>query len=121
MVGATRAFIDEACMKTPRGRRILMLLENDFYPRDGRVRLEAAALTAAGYRVTVICPRQARQPTRERIDGVQVYRYPAPFAVDGALGYVWEYLYTMLATFILTLRVFLHEGFDAIHAHNPPD
>ncbi len=39
-----------------RGRRVLMLLENNPYPKDVRVRQEAAALVAAGYQVTVVCP-----------------------------------------------------------------
>jgi hypothetical protein len=52
---------------------------------------------------------------------VQVYRFQAPPGGKGLLGYLWEYGYAMAMTFILTLLVFIREGFDVIHAHNPPD
>jgi len=108
-------------MKTSVGSRVLMLLENSSYPWDGRVRKEARALAAAGYRVSVICPLSPGQPWREVIDGVHVYRFPAPSAGNGFLGYLWEYGYSIVATFFLSLLVLLREGFDVVHAHNPPD
>src|SRR5215469_12811561 len=101
--------------------RILMLLENLPFPQDLRVFREASALSSAGYRVTVICPLAKGQPSREIIHGVRVYRYPAPAEANGFLTYLWEYLYSMAASFALSMVVFFREGFDAIHAHNPPD
>lgn len=101
--------------------RILMLLENLPFPQDLRVRREAFALTSAGYRVTVICPSGKGQPSREDVSGVAVYRYPAPHPAQGFLSYLWEYAYSMAASFLLSVVVFFREGFDAIHAHNPPD
>jgi glycosyltransferase involved in cell wall biosynthesis len=98
-----------------------MLLENNPYPQDGRVRGEANALAAAGYRVSVICPSARGQPWREILGGVRVYRFPAPPAANGFLGYLWEYGYSMVATFVISLLVLLREGFDVVHAHNPPD
>jgi glycosyltransferase involved in cell wall biosynthesis len=108
-------------MKRPAGNRILMLLENRPYPQDLRVRREANALRAAGYRVTVICPADKGQPFRETVDGVSVYRYPAPPDANGLFAYVWEYGYSMFFSFLLSVRVFFAEGFDVVHAHNPPD
>jgi len=61
------------------------------------------------------------QSWREILDGVRVYRFPAPSVANGFLGYLWEYGYSMAATFALSLLVFLREGFDVVHAHNPPD
>src|SRR5439155_1643279 len=108
-------------MNRPPNNRILMLLENMTFPQDLRVRREANALYAAGYRVTVICPAGDNQPYRETVNGLSVYRYPAPRAAIGFLGYIWEYGWSMAASFFLTALVFLTEGFDVIHAHNPPD
>jgi glycosyltransferase involved in cell wall biosynthesis len=108
-------------VKSPANNRILMLLENQTYPRDFRVRREATALTAAGYKVSVICPAGPGQPFRETLNGVRLYRYPEPPAANGFLGYLWEYGYAMAAAFVLSLLVFLGEGFDVVHAHNPPD
>jgi hypothetical protein len=72
------------------GKRVLMLLENQPYPQDGRVRRESFTLAAAGYQVTVICPRNGTQPRYETVNGVRVIRYPAPPAGGGLLGYLVE-------------------------------
>ncbi len=101
--------------------RILMLLENCPYPQDDRVRREARSLAAAGYSVTVICPSMQGQPRREVIDGVSVIRYPPPPDAQGALGYLWEWGYSLLASLFLSLGVALGDGFDVIHTHHPPD
>ena len=101
--------------------RILMLLENHTFPSDVRVRQEAATLRNAGFRVTVICPVGNGQRWREDVQGVRVYRYPVPFQLPGALGYVWEYGAAMLMVAVLTGLVLVTDGFDVLHAHNPPD
>jgi glycosyltransferase involved in cell wall biosynthesis len=99
-----------------------MLLENNSYQRDIRVRSEAQTLVNAGYTVSVVCPTyKARRFRTERIDGVQLYSYPAPPNGDGLIGYVVEYGYSLLVMGVLMLWIFLQHGFDVIHAHNPPD
>ena len=101
--------------------RVLMLLENQPYPRDVRVRNEASTLVGAGYRVSVICPAAPGQPWHEVIDGVRVYRFPAPPEGNGLLSYLWEYGYSALAMFGIALAVLFTRGFDVIHVHQPPD
>jgi len=103
------------------GGRVLMLVENTFYPHDPRVRREARALVDAGFQVSVISPALPGQLWRETIDGVRVYRYPVPPAANGFLGYLLEYGYSMVMLFLVSLLVFLREGFDVIHVANPPD
>ena len=98
-----------------------MLLENNAYPSDQRVRREANSLVAAGFQVTVISPAKQQQPRYENVDGVHVYRFPPPPAGDSFLGYLWEYGWSLFCSFFLTLWVFFRRGFDVIHAHNPPD
>lgn len=99
--------------------RIVMLLENNPYPRDVRVRLEAQSLTRAGYRVTVIAPRACDQARCEVIDGVSVRRFRN---VEGssALGFVAEYLIAAMRLQLAGLRELLR-GADILHLHNPPD
>ncbi len=108
-------------MKAFAGRRILMLLENNPYPQDPRVHQEATALVGAGYQLCVICPARRGQSRYELLDQVHVYRFLAPPAANSFLGYVWEYGYSLIATFIISLFVYFRHGFDYIHAHNPPD
>jgi glycosyltransferase involved in cell wall biosynthesis/peptidoglycan/xylan/chitin deacetylase (PgdA/CDA1 family) len=104
-----------------RKRRILMILENESFPEDTRVLLEALALYEANYDVTVICPTGRSKLSFEIVRGVKVYRYPKPTDPEGVLGYLWEYGYSMAAAGLISSWVLLRFGFDAIHIHCPPD
>ncbi len=110
--------LDHRRMKSA-GHSVHMLLENRSYPQDVRVHQETTTLSAADYQVSVICPSRPGQSPREIIDAIRVYRYPAPPAAKGFLGYRWEYGYSMAAIFLVSLRVLLREGFDIVHAHHP--
>jgi glycosyltransferase involved in cell wall biosynthesis len=103
-------------------RRVLIIVENLPCPFDRRVWQEARTLTAAGYGVSVICPKgKGYEKSFEEIDGIAVYRHSMPFEANGAFGYFAEYTWALLAEFFLSLRVLFERGFDAIHACNPPD
>src|SRR6476660_4634910 len=90
--------------------RVLMLLENCPYSKDGRVQREANSLAAAGYRVTVICPKRRGEHWRETFGSVVAYQYPQPPGGNGLVGYVIEYGYAMVATAIISLWVALRRG-----------
>ncbi len=98
-----------------------MLLENESVPDDNRVLLEAEALVAAGFDVTVICPTGESRKSFEMIGGFRAYRYPKPMEIDGLFGYALEYGYSLVAMFAISLYVLLRRGFDAVHVHTPPD
>jgi len=98
-----------------------MLVENNGFPMDFRVRREAQALRDAGYGVSVIAPRAATQRWSEKVDGVDVYRFPPPPGGHGFLGYVFEFGYATLAILMVAIWVAIRKGFDVIHAANPPD
>jgi glycosyltransferase involved in cell wall biosynthesis len=119
--------------------RVLMFVENDF-PGDPRVKNEADTLTAAGYSVTVVGLREKDQTeTYTVVDNIQVYSVPRVslfsktrkdnpmglqrlwLRVIALMGYMWEYFYFTSACFVMSLYVALKQGFDVIHAHNPPD
>jgi glycosyltransferase involved in cell wall biosynthesis len=118
--------------------KILMWVEN-YFPQDTRVKNEAALLTDAGYKVAVIALRKRGQPSRETLDGVEVYRLPTlelfkktPSArvnrinlvlvkLKSFLGYVVEYVYFTTACLTVSTYIFATRGFDVMHAHNPPD
>ncbi len=108
-------------MKASAGKRVLMLLENQPFPQDGRVRRESFALVEAGYQVTVVCPRDGEQPRHETVNGVRVIRYPHPPEGNGLMGYLMEYGYSTAVSFLLSLWVAVRGGFDIVHSHNPPD
>lgn len=103
-------------------RRILIIVQNLPVPFDRRVWLECQALTAAGYRVAVVCPKGKDDPAYQVIDGVQIYKYE-PYAPGGSkLSFVAEYAYSFLVTAWHTLRARVRGGrFSVIQACNPPD
>jgi glycosyltransferase involved in cell wall biosynthesis len=99
---------------------VLFLVENCGVPRDRRVWMEALTLAEAGYKVSVICPTEHSPKLYERIAGISIYRYPLP-SLGGIFGHLLEYAIGLAATSVLTGVVLLREGFDVIHAANPPD
>ena len=102
---------------------ILILVENLSVPFDRRVWHECTTLVAAGYEVSVICPRgkrHDREPYAE-LGGVRIYRYPTPPSASSLAGYALEYPYMLAWTLRLAWRIWRERGFDVIHACNPPD
>lgn len=105
------------------GLRVLLLVQNLPVPFDRRVWQEAKALRDAGASITVVSPADQRfPPTREVIDGIMVHRYAAPPEAVGALGYLREYSWALLAMSraVASLKRD-HGGWDVIHFCNPPD
>lgn len=102
-------------------RKVLLIVENLPVPFDRRVWAEAVALAEGGYQVSVICPNKANQAKHEVLQGVSIYRYRPPGERGGALGYLWEYTYSIIAALWLSFRVRRREGFDVIHIACPPD
>jgi glycosyltransferase involved in cell wall biosynthesis len=98
--------------------RVLLMVENIPIARDHRLRKHAAALVEAGMTVTVICPRH---PGNRDVAGVRVLDYPAP--PDGAtkLGFVREYLYSLVMAALLTVRAMVSGGVDVVQVSSTPD
>jgi glycosyltransferase involved in cell wall biosynthesis len=123
-------------MRSP--TKVLMWVENHF-PQDTRVTNEARLLADAGYQVAVIALRKQGQAARETWNGIEVYRLPTlelfkktPSAnvnrinlvvakLKASLGYVVEYCYFTAGCLVVSSYVFVRQGFDVMHAHNPPD
>ena len=118
--------------------KVLMLVENSL-PWDLRVYRESETLQKAGYKVTAISIKEKGQLYSEIINGIKIYRIPAveifekkPIENEGLfnkiksfikvfIGYIIEYFYFSFMCFVMSLYVLAREGFDVIHAHNPPD
>lgn len=97
-----------------------MLVENNVYPQDVRVRSEAQSLVRAGHRVTVIAPRGAGQTRRDRVGGVRVRRFTLPKTPATALGYLTEYVIANARLYVAGAWQLIR-GAQVIHMHNPPD
>jgi glycosyltransferase involved in cell wall biosynthesis len=102
--------------------RVLIIVENLPCPFDRRVWQEARTLAAAGYQVSIICPKAPDyEKSFEQIDGIDIHRHRLPAEADGVLGYALEYSVALAMEFWLSLKVLFGRGFDVIHACNPPD
>lgn len=102
--------------------RVLILVENLPSPFDRRVWQEATTLHANGYGVSIICPTgKGYEKYYEEIDGIHIYRYDLPIEAEGAKGYAVEYSAALWLTFRLAWKVRRTQGFDVVHACNPPD
>jgi len=102
---------------------IVILVENLPVPFDRRVWMESTALTAAGYKVSVIspCPPEDKHQPDRVIDGIHVYRYPMYVERPHKLNYIYEFWYCLRQTDRLVKRIWQEDRFDVIHSCNPPD
>jgi len=100
----------------------VILVENLPVPLDRRAWQEALALHQAGWDVTVISPRGSGDMARlrDRIDGIEVLRYPQR-AARGLAGYLVEYLPSMVFTAAWLLFRRSRGRIDVVHGCNPPD
>ncbi len=103
-------------------RKVLIIVENLPVPFDRRVWQEATTLAAAGYVVSIICPKTKDYPKSfEVLEDTYIYRHSLFVEADGAVGYALEYSIALFWQFVLSLKVMFTRGFDVIHACNPPD
>jgi len=90
-------------------------------PLDRRVWQEARSLTAAGYRVSIVCPKGSGfDASRENLEGIEIYRHRI-WEASGPLGYLIEYGWALAVEFLLALRIYARTRFRILQACNPPD
>jgi glycosyltransferase involved in cell wall biosynthesis len=103
------------------------MLVHSYYPHDIRVRREAEALVEAGFRVDVVCLRLPRisgrspESSRDRINGVGVYRLPIARKRGTAGRYLFEYVSLIVLGAWKLTAIHLRSPFQAVHIHNMPD
>jgi glycosyltransferase involved in cell wall biosynthesis len=100
---------------------VVIIVQNLPVPLDRRVWLECRALVAAGYQVSVVCPKGPGDPAYAELDGVRIHKYAPPPQAKGLLGYALEFGYCWVRTNILVRRIWRRDRFDALQACNPPD
>lgn len=99
---------------------IVMLLQ-EYYPKDTRVRKEAQTLIEAGNSVSIICLRDKDESYFDNINGVKVYRINIPKKRGSKLRYIFEYFSFFTLAFIKLNKLTNIEHFDIVHVHNLPD
>jgi hypothetical protein len=104
-----------------RGNRVLIIVQNLPVPFDRRVWLECQTLTKAGYKVSVVCPKGPGDAKRSTLDGVELFKYRPFMATGGRASFVFEYIYSFLATLWLSARASRSGRFAVVQTCNPPD
>lgn len=100
---------------------VVIIVQNLPVPLDRRVWLECRALRAAGYEVSVVCPKGEGDPSYHVIDGVHIYKYEPPPDATGTSGFAYEFAYCFARTAALITKVARRRKIDAVQACNPPD
>ncbi|MCP9485259.1 MAG: glycosyltransferase family 4 protein, partial [Gaiellaceae bacterium MAG52_C11] len=103
--------------------RVLVVVENLSVPTDRRVWKEAQALTRQGYSVTIVCPAGTTRDraAHERLEGVEIHRYPAREAGGEPWGYLREFGWALWQIRRLARRLAGEQPFDVVQLCNPPD
>ncbi|MDQ3886196.1 MAG: glycosyltransferase family 4 protein, partial [Actinomycetota bacterium] len=104
-----------------RGRHVCIVVQNLPVPFDRRVWLECQALRAAGYEVSVVCPKGKGDPAYHELDGVHLFKYPAFPPITRQVMFLAEYAYSILATLAGLIRAWRRKPFEVVQVCNPPD
>lgn len=105
------------------GKHFLLIVENNSVPFDKRVWREAVALKDEGAIISVIAPKDGIDSKEvETIDSINVFRYNPKFSDGSKFGYILEYFFAFIKTFILFHKIWYSKGkFKVVHVANPPD
>jgi glycosyltransferase involved in cell wall biosynthesis len=98
-----------------------IIVENETVPFDRRVWQEARALHAAGYKVSVICPKKhGYNSSFEVQEGIEIYRHRIWIA-SGYWSYFLEYASALVAEFYLAFKIYVRHRFSVLQGCNSPD
>jgi glycosyltransferase involved in cell wall biosynthesis len=103
---------------------VVFLTANQTLPFDRRVWQECETVRRLGARVIGISPMGLRGrglDRYERVDGIDLYRYPLNAATGGTADYLREFGGAVWQSRRLLQRLARHTKIDVVHAGNPPD
>jgi glycosyltransferase involved in cell wall biosynthesis len=103
-------------------RHVVIAVVNLPAERDRRVIRECQALEAAGYRVSVICPRGPRRlRTLPGTASTRIRSFAQPLAGSGVLSFAAEFAWALIAVTVRLVGMMLRDRVDAVQVCNPPD
>lgn len=109
-----------SCREHLRGKRVGLVVLSS-YPHDPRPRRVADAMVQQGMAVDYICQKDANAPSRERHQGIDVFRIPIQHRRAGKLNYSYEYSAFILASAGILLQRSMSRRYDLIYINNMPD
>lgn len=99
---------------------ILVLLQ-EHYPKDTRVRKEVMALVERGHNLSIICLKDQDEQEIESLNGVTIYRISIKKKRASGLRYVFEYFSFFFLAYLKVRRLTKERKFDIVHVHTIPD
>ena len=103
-------------------KNILLIVQNNSFPFDKRVKKEALSLVKNNYNVFVICPDSPNETEKYLVyEDIVVTRYRDKKSDGSMMGYLWEYSSSILKISFLTIRSVIKNKIKIIHVANPPD
>ncbi|MBA3353265.1 MAG: glycosyltransferase family 4 protein [Blastocatellia bacterium] len=103
-----------------RGKHAAVILFS-YFPADPRPRRAAEALIAEGVTVDMICLQNEGVPSREVINGVNVFRLPIKRCRGSKIKYVSQYSAFIIRAFWMLASRSFSRRYDFVHIHNMPD
>ena len=108
--------------KRARPNGFVCMIAYTVYAFDARVRREAETLAANGFTVRCLTTRSGPSPARFVLNGVEVRELNVPkYRGKSKLAYAASYLWFLVATSAVCLRLLVARELDVVHAHNLPD
>jgi len=98
---------------------VLFIVENDYFPRDARVRNECVSL-ASTYRCHVLAPRGRNERFLETVESAACVRFPH-FEAASLRFIPFEYLIAAFWIALLAPLIVVVRRIRIIHVANPPD
>jgi glycosyltransferase involved in cell wall biosynthesis len=103
------------------GLHVAVVVENVALGVDTRLRKQVRDLLDAGVRVSVVTMHSLDNEPYRHLEGLRVLEYRAPAEPKGQLGYVREYLVSLLQASLLLLRLRARGRIDVLQLCQPPD
>lgn len=106
----------------PKRNNILLIVQNNSFPFDTRVRKEALTLKNNGYKVTVISPNSEINPeNKTTYHDIEVIRFKNYLSDGSIIGFLREYAVSLIAIYSLFVFQHIKKHFVSVHVANPPD
>ncbi len=97
------------------------MVVNQIYHTDTRVISYTNALVGAGAQVHVISSQQAHGDSVNPKPDITIYPIPLARNNESGLGYIVNYLLSIILFTLYTTFLYLKHRYDVIHIHNMPD
>ncbi|PID59198.1 MAG: hypothetical protein CR986_06895 [Ignavibacteriae bacterium] len=115
-------FIFKKNSMTKAKKNILLIVQNNSFPFDKRVKKEAVSLINNGLNVYVLSPTSEIESEKvDNYNGINIKRYVDHKSDGSIIGYLKEYSLSLAKIYFYSLKLVLKNKIKVVHFANPPD